>query len=44
MLKGAAFDDVAGELAALGIILIVVSILAISRYRITLDGAAKPMA
>ena len=44
MLKGAAFDDVAGELAALGIILIVVSMLAISRYRITLDGAAKPTA
>jgi hypothetical protein len=38
------FDDIAGELAALGVILIVVSILAISRYRITLDGAAKPAA
>jgi ABC-2 type transport system permease protein len=44
MLKGATFDDIAGELAALGIILIVVSMLAISRYRITLDGAAKPTA
>jgi ABC-2 type transport system permease protein len=44
MLKGASFDDIAGELAALGIILIVVSVLAIGRYRITLDGAAKPTA
>jgi ABC-2 type transport system permease protein len=44
MLKGADFDDIAGELAALGVILIVVSVLAISRYRITLDGSAKPTA
>jgi ABC-2 type transport system permease protein len=44
MLKGATFDDIAGELAALGVILVVVSMLAISRYRITLDGAAKPTA
>ena len=44
LLKGAGFAEIAGELAALGIILIVVSMLAISRYRITLDGAAKPTA
>jgi ABC-2 type transport system permease protein len=44
MLKGATFDDIADELVALGIILVVVSILAISRYRITLDGAARPAA
>ena len=44
MLKGATFDDIADELLALGVILIVVSVLAISRYRITLDGATKPAA
>jgi ABC-2 type transport system permease protein len=44
MLKGATFDDIADELVALGVILVVVSILAISRYRITLDGAARPAA
>jgi ABC-2 type transport system permease protein len=44
MLKGATFDDIASELAALCVILIVVSVLAISRYRLTLDGAAKPAA
>jgi len=44
MLKGATFDDISGELVALGIILIVVSALAISRYRITLDGVTKPAA
>ena len=44
MLKGATFGDIAAELAALGVILLVVSALAISRYRITLDGAAKPAA
>jgi ABC-2 type transport system permease protein len=44
MLKGATFDDISGELTALGVILIVVSALAISRYRITLDGVTKPAA
>jgi ABC-2 type transport system permease protein len=44
MLKGATFDDVEGELAALAAILVVVAALAISRYRVTLDAAAKPAA
>jgi ABC-2 type transport system permease protein len=37
MLKGAAFTDVSTELVALGAILLIVSTLAISRYRVTLD-------
>ncbi|WP_020697556.1 ABC transporter permease [Reyranella massiliensis] len=37
MLKGAGFDDIATELAALLAMLLLVSILAISRYRVTLD-------
>jgi ABC-2 type transport system permease protein len=43
MLKAADFDDIAAELAALAVILIVVSALAISRYRLTLDASAKPV-
>ena len=37
MLKGAGFDDIATELAALLAMLLLVSILAVSRYRVTLD-------
>ncbi len=37
MLKGAAFGDVAAELLAIVAILLVVSALAISRYKVTLD-------
>jgi len=37
MLKGAAFSDVSAELVALAAILLIVSTLAISRYRVTLD-------
>jgi ABC-2 type transport system permease protein len=42
MLKGADFSDIRPELGALMAILIAVSALAISRYRVTLDGPAKP--
>jgi ABC-2 type transport system permease protein len=44
MLKGADFGDIRTELGALVAILIVVSVLAISRYRVTLDGPAKSAA
>jgi len=44
MLKGASFDDIARELAALAVMLIVVSALTLSRYRQTLDTGAKPAA
>jgi ABC-2 type transport system permease protein len=37
MLKGAAFSDISGQLLALIAILLVVSVLAISRYKVTLD-------
>jgi hypothetical protein len=37
MLKGAVLGDISTELLALGIILLAVSALAISRYRVTLD-------
>jgi len=37
MLKGAEAADISGQLAALGVILVVVSGLAISRYKVTLD-------
>ena len=37
ILKGALFPDISGELVALGAILLVVSALAISRYKVTLD-------
>src|SRR3954447_11795149 len=37
MLKGAAFGDISGQLLALTAILLVVSALAISRYKVTLD-------
>jgi ABC-2 type transport system permease protein len=37
MLKGAAISDITGEMTALGIILVVVSIVAMLRYRQTLD-------
>jgi ABC-2 type transport system permease protein len=37
MLKGAAFGDISGQLLALGAILLVVSVLAVSRYKVTLD-------
>jgi ABC-2 type transport system permease protein len=42
MLKGADCSDIRPELGALMAILIAVSALAISRYRVTLDGPAKP--
>jgi ABC-2 type transport system permease protein len=37
MLKGAGFQEIAAEMAALGILLVAVSALAVSRYRVTLD-------
>jgi ABC-2 type transport system permease protein len=37
MLKGAEFGDISGQLLALCAILLVVSVLAISRYKVTLD-------
>jgi ABC-2 type transport system permease protein len=37
MLKGASFEQIAGEVAVLGLMLLIVSALAISRYRETLD-------
>ncbi len=37
MLKGAALPDISAELVALGVILLIVSALAISRYKVTLD-------
>jgi ABC-2 type transport system permease protein len=37
MLKGAGFGSISAELAALLAILLIVSTLAISRYRVTLD-------
>jgi ABC-2 type transport system permease protein len=37
MLKGAGFTDVSAELAAMVALLLVVSAVAISRYRVTLD-------
>ena len=37
MLKGAGFTDVSAELAAMVVLLLVVSAVAISRYRVTLD-------
>jgi ABC-2 type transport system permease protein len=37
MLKGASFEQIAGEVAVLGLMLLIVSALAISRYRVTLD-------
>jgi ABC-2 type transport system permease protein len=37
MLKGAGFDDIATELAALLAMLLIVSLVAISRYKVTLD-------
>ena len=37
MLKGAVFSDISGQLLALTVILLVVSALAISRYKVTLD-------
>ncbi len=37
MLKGANFEQVAPEIAVLGLMLVVVSALAISRYKVTLD-------
>src|SRR4029450_5811077 len=42
MLKAATFDDVGRELLALLLILIVAVAIAVSRYRLTLDAAAKP--
>jgi len=42
MLKGANFSDIKTELGALLSMLIVMTMLAISRYRLTLD-AAKPV-
>ena len=37
MLKGAGFTDVSAELVAMCVLLLVVSAVAISRYRVTLD-------
>jgi ABC-2 type transport system permease protein len=37
MLKGAAVGDVTGQLGALGVILVAISIIAMLRYRQTLD-------
>ena len=37
MLKGAGFDDISTELAALLAMLLIVSLVAISRYKVTLD-------
>jgi ABC-2 type transport system permease protein len=37
MLKGASFEQIVGEVAVLGLMLLIVSALAISRYRETLD-------
>ena len=37
MLKGASFEQIAGEMAALGLTLVIVAAVAISRYRVTLD-------
>jgi hypothetical protein len=37
MLKGANFEQIAGEVAVLLLMLVIVSALAISRYRVTLD-------
>jgi ABC-2 type transport system permease protein len=44
MLKSSTFEDVDQELVALIIIVIATATLAISRYRLTLDAAAKPAA
>jgi ABC-2 type transport system permease protein len=37
MLKGANFEQIAGEVAVLVLMLVIVSVVAISRYRVTLD-------
>ncbi|MBZ0262833.1 MAG: ABC transporter permease [Hyphomicrobiales bacterium] len=37
MLKGASFEQIAGEVAVLLLMLVIVSVVAISRYRVTLD-------
>ena len=37
MLKGASFEQIAGELAVLLLMLVIVSVVAISRYQVTLD-------
>ena len=37
MLKGASLDQIVGEVATLLLMLVIVSALAISRYRVTLD-------
>jgi ABC-2 type transport system permease protein len=37
MLKGAGIADIGGEMQALGIILVVISVIAMLRYRQTLD-------
>jgi len=42
MLKASTFDDVDEDLAALVVIALVTTVLAIGRYRLTLDAAAKP--
>jgi len=42
MLKAATFEDIHGELTALFAIVVIVTAIAISRYRMTLDGNAKP--
>jgi ABC-2 type transport system permease protein len=42
MLKAATFEDIHSELTALFAIVVIVTAIAISRYRMTLDGNAKP--
>jgi len=37
MLKGASFDQIAGEIASLSLMLVIVAVIAVSRYRVTLD-------
>jgi ABC-2 type transport system permease protein len=37
MLKGADFSQIAGEVAVLGLMLVIVSGVAVSRYKVTLD-------
>ena len=37
MLKGASFEQIASEVAVLVLMLLIVSVVAVSRYRVTLD-------
>ena len=42
MLKAATFEDIHTELSALLAIVVIVTAVAVSRYRMTLDGSARP--